>query len=90
MHRLNAVGQDSPKAILALKHFLRDLQTGERMEFWVDRSVALDDLPTFCMQQNHHMLMAREQQGHLVVVIEKSCQHSATMGTGQTMLVESY
>ena len=72
MRLLDVVGQDGPLAILALKRFLQSLGEGEQLELWADRNVALNDIPTFCSNHHHRLLMAREQSGHLVVVIEKA------------------
>ncbi|MGF1607734.1 MAG: sulfurtransferase TusA family protein [Rhodothalassiaceae bacterium] len=72
MRLLDAVGMEGPKAILALKRYLQALPGGARLEFWADRKVALHDVPSFCADHRHRLLMAREQDGHLVVVIEKS------------------
>lgn len=77
MHLLDAVGQEGPAAILTLKRFLQRLQAGERLEFWADRQVALQDVPSFCANHQHRLVMAREQNGCLVITIEKAGTRAA-------------
>lgn len=71
MKLLDAVGLEGPRAILALKGCLREIPGGGMVELWVDRHVALEDVPNFCASYRHRLLMVREQQGHLVMLLQK-------------------
>ena len=68
---LDTIGLDGPAVILKIRRTLATMTTGQRLEVWTDRSVAVRDIPSFCAHSEHRLLMAQQTGERLAVIIEK-------------------
>jgi len=72
MQRLDVSGLIRPAPIRQIRRALAALAAGERLEVAGDDPALIEDVPAFCMQAGHALIMAREQEnGGLVFLIAR-------------------
>ncbi|MBB4212540.1 sulfurtransferase TusA family protein [Rhodothalassium salexigens] len=79
VHLLDATGLEGPSVIRQVRQALKAMIPGQRLEVWAERSIAVRDIPVFCANNNHRLVMAHQADEGLAVLIEKG-RASADMG----------
>ncbi|MBK5919743.1 hypothetical protein CCR80_01665 [Rhodothalassium salexigens] len=81
VHLLDASGLEGPSVIRQVRQALKAMIPGQRLEVWAERSIAVRDIPVFCANNNHRLVMAHQADEGLAVLIEKGrAGASADMG----------
>lgn len=65
MNRLDVRGLRGPRSILAIRRRLLELDGGALLEVIADDPDLVSDLPAFCRQSGHRLVMAQEKDGRL-------------------------
>ncbi|RMD90723.1 MAG: hypothetical protein D6807_01200 [Alphaproteobacteria bacterium] len=65
MNRLDVRGLRGPRSILAIRRRLLELDGGALLEVIADDPALVSDLPAFCSQSGHRLVMAQEKDGRL-------------------------
>lgn len=72
MQRLDVSGLTRPAPIRHIRRALCGLAAGERLEIAGDDPALIEDIPAFCMQAGHALIMARDaDDGGLVFLIAR-------------------
>ena len=66
MTRLDVRGLKSPAPVLKIRRKLLELPGGEILEVVADDPDLVADLPAFCRQSGHRLVMAQEVEGMFV------------------------
>ncbi len=69
MTRLDVRGLKSPAPVLRIRRKLLELPGGDILEVTGDDPDLVTDLPAFCRQSGHRLIMAQEVEGMLVFQI---------------------
>jgi len=89
MQRLNVCGLTRPTPILRLRRALCGLDAGEQLELTGDDPALVEDVPAFCAQAGHALIMAREgEDGRMVFEIARGTgivdESTVTASQGET------
>lgn len=68
---LDITGLTSPKTIVKIRKTLGQLGSGGVLTVHADDSFAVQDVPSFCKNSGHQLLMAHEKKGILIFEIKK-------------------
>ncbi len=66
MTELDVTGLTRPRPILKIRRALMALNAGERLEVTGDDPALISDVPAFCAQSGHKLVMAHQHGKHLV------------------------
>lgn len=61
MTQLDVTGLNQPMPILKIRRALMQLQTGARLEVTGDDPALVADIPAFCTQAGHQLVMAQQK-----------------------------
>jgi tRNA 2-thiouridine synthesizing protein A len=71
MATLDITGLTSPRTIVIMRKCLGHLISGDVLTVHADDAFAVQDVPSFCKNTGHHLLMAHEKKGVYIFEIKK-------------------
>ncbi len=71
MHDLDVTGLRRPAPILKLRRLLKRLPPGEQVRLVGDDPSLVDDVPNYCAQAGHRLILAEDAGGRLAFEIAR-------------------
>jgi tRNA 2-thiouridine synthesizing protein A len=72
MRRLDASGLNCPLPVLKARKALLSMASGERLEVITTDPMSVVDMPVFCAQAGHRIVVEEKRNHHFVFVIESA------------------
>lgn len=72
MTELDVMGLERPMPVLRTRRLLKDLSAGQEITVVSDDPHAVQDLPAFCAQAGHHLIMVHDEGGVYRFVIARA------------------
>ncbi|GER07869.1 response regulator SirA [Iodidimonas muriae] len=76
MHEIDITGLKAPFPILKIRRALAAIEPGTKIKAIADDPALIADLPAFCQQAGHRLIMAHQQGSQLIFELERGARQA--------------
>ncbi|GEQ97002.1 transcriptional regulator [Iodidimonas gelatinilytica] len=76
MHEIDVRGLQAPFPILKIRRALAAMEPGIKIKAIADDPALIADLPAFCQQAGHRLIMAHQQGSQLIFELERGARQA--------------